>query len=226
MGLLRCWIALGLAICCVSSCIAQYHLIPGKTDESTGCDPKTPARICLGTGTVHCYAPESTDTYIFGMEPKAVRVGQLAGQPLILFSAMFYGCGSGTLTDYSLLTIKKGELVNLLPKVQLTNQSEYKFWSLTQVSRLPVLVTADFIWDFGNPKDPNDQGETHFAAHRYAIDVFEYNSKSGRYEDIVDYSTKKKYAGLDDVDEIRVIEPERSVILSKLRSVPKGPESK
>jgi hypothetical protein len=160
------------------------------------------------------------------MEPKAVRVGQLAGQPLILFSAMFYGCGSGTLTDYSLLTIKKGELVNLLPKVQLTNQSEYKFWSLTQVSRLPVLVTADFIWDFGNPKDPNDQGETHFAAHRYAIDVFEYNSKSGRYEDIVDYSTKKKYAGLDDVDEIRVIEPERSVILSKLRSVPKGPESK
>jgi hypothetical protein len=150
------------------------------------------------------------------MELKAITVGKLDDRPLILFSAMFYGCGSGTLTDYSLLTVRAGEFVNLLPTVRLTNQSEYEFWTLPEVSTLPVLVTADFIWKFGNPKDPSDQGETHLAAHRYAIDVFVYSPKNGKYENVVDYSTKKKYASLDDVDKIRVIEPEKSAILAKL----------
>lgn len=156
---------MGLAIGCASSCAAQYHLIPGKIDESMGCDPKTPARICLGSGSAHCYAPESTKDYTFGMEPAAITVGKLDGPPLILFSADFSGCGSGTLTDYSLLTVRAGEFVNLLPKVRLTNQSEFKFWSLPQISRLPVLATADFIWDFDALNKSNGQEETHFAAH-------------------------------------------------------------
>jgi hypothetical protein len=211
-----------LAIGFASSCVAQYRLIPGKFDEATGCNPKTPARICLGTGTGHCYAPESTKNFIFGLKPKSIPVGKLDGQPLILFSAMFFGCGSGTLTDYSLLTIRQGEFVNLLPHVRLTSQSEYKFWSLPEVSKLPVLVTADFVWDLDALDKSKGQEETHFAAHRYAIDVYVYNSESGKYEHVVDYSTKKKYPGLDDVDEIRVIDPERSVIIAKLSAGPKG----
>jgi hypothetical protein len=219
-GLLNWWRAAGLGFVCANSCIAQYRLIPGKFDESIGCDPKTPARICHGTGTAHCYAPESTKNYTFGMEPKAVQVGQLDGQPLILFSAMFSGCGSGTLTDYSLLTIQKGEFVNLLPHVRLTNQSEYKFWDQQEVSKLPVLVTADFIWNFGNPKDPNTPGETHYGDHRYQIDAFDFDAKSGRYAKAVVYTTSGKYAGEDSEGPMQVLEAERPQILDKLGSGP------
>jgi len=200
----------------VGRCSAQYHLIPGKIDESMGCDPKTPARICLGSGTAHCYAPESTKVYTFGMEPKAVEVGQLDGWPLILFSAVFDGCGSGTLTDYSLLATRQGKFVNLLPRVELTNMSEYRLWSLPQVSKLPVLVTADFIWNFGNPKDPNDHGETHYGAHRYRIDAYKFDPASGKYAKAVSYATSGKYPGVGDVDEINVLDKERPLIVVKL----------
>lgn len=222
-GLLNWWLTAGLTIVCASSCTAQYHLIPGKFDEAAGCDPKTPARICLGSGTAHCYAPESTKVYIFGMEPKAVQVGQLVGQPMILFSAMFSGCGSGTLTDYSLLTVRQGEFVNLLPKVELTNLSEYKSWSLPAVSELPVLVTADFIWDFGNPTNPHMPAETHYGDHRYRIHAFVFDARSERYAKAVGYTTSDKYPGEDSEGPMQVLEAERPQILARLRSGPKGP---
>jgi hypothetical protein len=122
---------------------------------------------------------------------------------------MFYGCGSGTLTSYALLTVNHCEFVNLLPEVELTNQSEFKLWNLPQFSHLPVLVTADFIWEF-------EAGETHFAPHRYRIEAFVFNAKSGRYLQRVRYETTKKYPGLDEVDEIRVLTAERPTILGNI----------
>ncbi len=122
---------------------------------------------------------------------------------------MFSGCGSGTLTSYALLTVNHGEFVSLLPTVELTNQSEFKLWRLPQFSHLPVLVTADFIWDF-------EEGETHFAPHRYRIKAFVFNAVSGRYLQRVRYETSKKYPGLDEVDEIRVLDAERPVILARI----------
>ena len=200
-----------------TTCRAQYRVLPGTTD-SDGCEPTTPARICLGaTGEAHCYAPpndkygdSSDEQYIFGLEPKAKVVGRLNGRDLILFTAMFSGCGSGTLTHFSLLTVRDGEFVNLLPKVELTNQSEYKFWTLPQISGLPVLVTADFIWG----SDPN---ESHFAPHHYSVSVYAFDGKIGRYLRLVRYETTKKYPGLDDADEIHVLGAERPIVLAKLR---------
>jgi hypothetical protein len=76
--------------------------------------PATAARICLGTAeTEHCFAPPNSKGYIFGLEPKATPVGKIDGNELTLFTATFYGCGSGTLTDFSLLTVRNGEFVNL-----------------------------------------------------------------------------------------------------------------
>ncbi len=188
----------------------QYHLLPGKADAD-GCMPTTAARICPGlTGAAHCYAPPSTKDYIFGLEPKARDIGRFGGQELTLFNATFDGCGSGTLTDFSLLTVRNGEFVNLLPPVRLTNVSEYKIWNLPKLSGLPILVTADFIWDF-------KAGETHLAAHRYTIRVYLFDAKSDHYLQKVHYYTKEKYPGLDEVDQIKVLDSERQRILDALR---------
>jgi len=214
------WIIAILSVnVCVAACLGQYRVLKGKTDpgDFADCFPKTPARICLGTaGEAHCYAPPSDKDYIFGLAPKATPVGQLGGHELTLFTAMFSGCGSGTLTHFSLLTIRDGEFVNLLPKVELTNQSEYKLWSLPQFSSLPVLVTADFIWDFEAMQKSNYTKETHFAPHRYRVKAYIYDAKSGQYFQKVNYETTKKYPGLDDADEIRVLDAEKAVILAKL----------
>lgn len=190
---------------------AQYRILPGDADRD-GCSGKEPARICIGsTGTDHCYATQSTKDYVFGLKPTAKEIGKLNGQSLTLFSAMFSGCGSGRLTDYSLLTVQSGEFVNLFPKVQLTDQSEFKVWHFPQISELPVLVTADFIWDF-------DARETHFAQHRYVVATYVFYKKSGRYKQELSYKTSGKFPGLDEVGEIKMLDTQRPFILAKLQA--------
>jgi hypothetical protein len=194
-------------------CHAQYHVIPGDTDEN-GCSGKKSARICAGsTGAEHCYAPPSEKLYTFGLEPKTIPAGQLNGQPLILFSAMFSGCGSGTLTDYSLVTIKNGEFVKLSPKIQLTDQSQHQLWQLPQISPYPVFVTADFIWDF--------KTETHFSHHRYVIHTYVFDQSAGQYLEELHFETTRKYPGEDDGVKLNVLESEKSSIISQLQH-PRG----
>lgn len=174
------------SILCANICCAQYRVVPGETDED-GCSMKTAARVCLGASAKHCYAAPSDRNYIFSMEPAARTIGQIGGQPLILFSALFTGCGSGTLTSYSLLTVRNGDFVSLLPKLELTNVSEHRIWNLPQISNLPILASADFIWDLDK--------ETHFESHRYRIKAFVFEPKSGRYIERVNFDTSRKYSG-------------------------------
>ena len=209
-----------LANMCVVPFQGQYHVMPGKTNQagSADCFPQTPARICLGAiGTEHCYAPPSDKDFIFGLEPRAIPVGQLDGLELTLFTAMYSGCGSGTVTKFTLLTVRNGELVNLLPDVELSNQSDYKLWSLPEFSSLPVLVTADFIWDYAAMQKSNYLEETHLASHRYRMNAYVYDVKSGKYLQRVHYDTSKKYSGLDDAEVIDVADAEKTAILAKLR---------
>lgn len=195
----------------VVSCFAQYRVLPGKLD-SNGL-PATPARICPGTtGTEHCYAPPS-DKYAFGQDPKARTVGKIDGHDLVLFTAAFSGGGSGILTNLALLEQQSCDFVNLLPAVQLTNQSEYKLWSLPEISKAPALVTADFVWDPGAE-------ETHFAPHRYTVNMYIFDVKLGRYMQRVGYVTAKKYSGLDDKDAVRVLDAERPSVLARLHPGP------
>lgn len=158
-----------------------------------------------------CYEPPSTKDYVFGLEPTQKQIGTWKGKPLILFTAMFSGCGSGTLTDFSLLTERDGKLIDILPTVQLTNQSEFKFWSMPGHSPLPVFATADFVWDF-------DAGETHFSKHRYQIAVYVFDRATARYSERLRYPTVKRYAGLDDVSKIRVLDEEKPQVLRRLRN--------
>jgi len=114
----------------------QYRVLPGKTNADGL--PETPARICLGAaGTEHCYTPPS-EKYAFGLEPKARIVAKLNGRNLILFTATFSGGGSGKLSNVALLEEQSCDFVNLLPTVQLTDQSEYKLWNLPQLSLIHI----------------------------------------------------------------------------------------
>jgi hypothetical protein len=199
----------------VAVCRAQYRVIQGDLDADGF--PTTSARLCLGaTGTTHCYTPPSGE-YAFGLEPKTQVVAKLGGKDLILFTATFSGGGSGLLTNFALLTTRNDELVNLLPEVQLTNQSEYRLWNLPRISGMPVLATADFIWDFKAMKESNYTEETHFSRHRYTINVYIFDPKNGRYLQRLSYATTKKYPGLDDGDGIRVLNAERTAILARLQ---------
>jgi hypothetical protein len=192
-------------------CCAQYRVLPGKLDPDGL--PTTSARICLGTtGTDHCYTPPS-ERYAFGLEPKAQTIGTLDGHDLILFTATFSGGGSGELTNFALLEERPGEFFNLLPAVQLTNQSEFKFWSLPQFSSLPILATADFVWDLKSE-------ETHFAPHHYSVNVYGFDPKLSRYVQRVHYITTTKYPGLDDSESIRVLDAEKQAILAKMQPGP------
>jgi hypothetical protein len=209
-----------LANVCVLPFQGQYHVMPGKSDpaNSANCLPQTPASICLGaTGMEHCYALPSDKDFIFGLEPRATPVGQLDGFELTLFTAMYSGCGSGTVTKFALLTVRNGEFVNLLPGVELSNQSDYKLWSLPELSNLPVLVTADFIWDYAAIRKSNFIEETHSAPHRYRMNAYVYDEKSSRYLLKVHFDTAKMYSGLQDAEEINIVDAEKSVILGKLR---------
>ena len=203
------WLAFVLLVSgCATTCLGQYRVLPGKTNADG--IPATPARICLGAaGTEHCYTPPS-EKYAFGLEPKARIVAKLNGRNLILFTATFSGGGSGKLSNVALLEEQSCDFVNLLPTVQLTDQSEYKLWNLPQFSKLPVLVTADFVWDL-------KAGEIHFAPHRYTVDMYVFDSRIGRYLQRIRYVTTRKYPGLDDSDAIRVLDAEKPTILARLQ---------
>jgi hypothetical protein len=205
-------IALIAALCASATiCCAQYRVLQGKLDADGL--PTTPARICLGTsGTDHCFTPPS-DKYAFGLEPRAHTIAKLNGNDLILFTATFSGGGSGELTNLALLEERTGEFVNLLPVVQLTNQGEYQVWSLPQISSLPVLTTADFVWDF-------KAQETNFAPHRYSVYAYAFDPKTRRYLERAHYLTAKKYTGLDDSDSIRVLNAEKPAIVARLSRIP------
>jgi hypothetical protein len=71
-----------------------------------------------------------------------------------------------------------------------------------------MLVTADFVW----AKD-----ESHFAEHRYRITSYVYNKQSGRYSELDQYVTQKKYAGLGNSDLVNVLEPEKATIIQRLQ---------
>jgi hypothetical protein len=202
---------------CTIFCSAQYRVLPGNVDANGF--PTTPARICLGTTEMSCcyIHPDYMKDAPFGLSPKAQTIAELDGQDLTLFTATFSGGGSGDLTNFALLVVKDGGFVNLLPKVQLTNQSEYQIWSLPQFSKFPVLVTADFIWDFEALKASNGQQETHFARHQYSVRAFVFDTTSGQYLKRIDYTTQKKYPGLDEVDSIHVLDPEKPAIEDNLR---------
>jgi hypothetical protein len=192
-----------------------YRVLNGQADS--GGFPKTAARLCIGSGaTEQCYTPPARGPGLppFGLNAKAQEVKLTTGSTLILFTAKSAAGGSGSLTILALLDNRSGRLVNLLPTVTVTEQSEYRLWNLPVISAVPILVTADFVW-------AND--ESHFAEHRYRITGYVYDKQSGRYLERDQYVTQKNYAGLGSSDMVNVLEPEKATIVQRLQMHPASP---
>lgn len=189
-----------------------FTMHPG-TQDADG-EPTSHARLCLIQST-QCFTlsankEESKLQFFFGLDPKAERLPVTSGGSLIFFSGTFSGGGSGTSDNLTLLQYgPDGAITDLLPEVRLSNQSERRFWNLPQVSKMPILVTADFNWA---------EGETHFADHFYTLSAYVFDTKTNRYARQLKYITSKNYPGIDQADTIKVLQPERDTITQKLTS--------
>lgn len=133
-----------------------------------------------------------------------------------MFSAMFSGGGSGTLTRFAILRMDGTHISNLLPNVALTNNSDNAVWNEPDLSPFPLFVDADYIWNF-------KAGETHFSKHFFAVEVWRFDPSKDHYVRALTYKTAKRYNGLDAADTINVITPERSEILRRLKSLNRKP---
>jgi hypothetical protein len=194
----------------------RFEVAEGKLDENGF--PTSGAKLCLAGEKSICYQMPShmplgsrQVTYDFGLEPRAKILPLTDGGSWALFSAMFSGGGSGTLTRLAILRYQSGEgnsgvLVNLLPYISVTNVSEHVMWSIPSVSPYPVLVKADFIWG---------SGETHFAPHYYTIEAWRFDTATDHYKKAFSYRTSKKYEG-GDSRPIAVLGPERAEIVRRL----------
>jgi hypothetical protein len=148
--------------------------------------------------------------YEFGLEPRSEQLPLLDGGSFVFFWSQFSGGGSGTLDRLAILRYEPDrKIINLLPFVGVTNQSDRAVWQIEKVSRFPILMTADFYWM---------EGETHFADHFYTIDAYLFDAEKGRYVRAFSYRTSKKYPGLDKVDQIHVLGAERAEIMKKLEA--------
>lgn len=192
----------------------RFILIQGNID-SDGL-PVSGAKLCLLKPRDSCYSMPSNSAYWsgsvvynYGLDPRSERLPLKGGGSLVFFSARFSGGGSGTLDSLAILRCESDKkIVNLLPFVGVTNQSDQAIWSVPEASGFPILVTADFDWA---------DKETHFAKHFYIVTAYYFDARIDRYAKAFSYRTSKKYAGLDEADQIHVLGPERKEILRRLR---------
>lgn len=225
---LRSGLALTMVLCgcvcaqlpAVAANFPSAEIFEGKLDADGL--PTSGARLCVEPTLRNCFqmpasSPkgESPGFYQFGLEPTMKRLPLEGGGSWLLFSAMFSGGGSGTLTRYAILRMDGSQIINLLPDVALTNNSDNAVWNEPDLSSFPLFVDADYIWNF-------KAGETHFSKHFFAVEVWRFDPSKDRYVRALRYKTNKRYNGLDAADSVNVITPERPEILRRLSLQNKG----
>jgi hypothetical protein len=214
--------AVSVAVCCAQSFspngfadFPRFNMIQGATD-SDGL-PTSGAKLCLVKPEGICFQmpprrPNASDSvvYEFGLDPRSERLPLSGGGSFVFLSSQFSGGGSGTLDSLAILRYAAdGKIVNLMPFVGVTNQSDRAVWQIAEVSKFPILVTADFFWM---------DGETHFADHFYTVTAYRFDAEKDQYVKAVSYRTSTKYPGLDKVDRVHVLASERAEILRRLEA--------
>ncbi len=161
-----------------------------------------PAKLCAyavpGGARVDCFEPRAKGWAFFG-NPRARTVRLTGSEKAVLFSASSNGGGSGSATLWALLIFGRDrKWKNLLPVVTTSEQSDHLYWFSSDISPYGLFTIADYVWE---------KGEFHFSEHRYRIETFEFCPLGGTYALADQFVTRRKFPGLDEVDTIRVIEP-------------------
>jgi hypothetical protein len=185
----------------------QQIAITHPKATGTDCEAVTnaPAKLCLRPMEA-CYTPPDREPP-FGFRPHAevMRLGPRL--EAVLFTAESSSCGSGGLHFLSLLDVRDGKILNLLPEVIVSNQGEYSIRLEPSVSPIAMFMTADAIWA---------KEETHFGRHHFRVTVYTFDASHFAYSQRIQYVTGSKYPTLDDVERISVLAHEKSEILSRL----------
>jgi hypothetical protein len=190
-----------------------FRLHEGAKDE--GGFPTSDAKLCIVVSSQTCFPlspqrdkDDKDADFYFGLYPKAQRIPLRSGGSLVLFFADSGG-GSGSSARFALLRYEpNGSLRDLLPTLMLSNQSDHALWNVPTISDMPLLVTADFIWE---------GSEGHYGPHFYEIRAYRFSTRTGKYAQILKYQTSHKYRGFDNFDDpFPLLKYEKSSILRKL----------
>jgi hypothetical protein len=192
----------------VSEMQQEWYAIAYQADNENW-DSELPAKLCfnayLGKTKQECFeAKDYVDENLIYFQ----LVRELSKIPIlknkyphmgILFVSENIPHGS---TSFRLITIwiydnKSKMFINILPTICISEQGEYKMLKSKQNDE-NILVVADY----------RAERETHFAPHKYKISIYQFNSEKMTFKNIGEYTTKKKYKSLDDVDKINIINPE------------------
>ena len=104
----------------------------------------------------------------------------------------------------------KGEIKNLLPAINITNQSDNRFFAIPhRPNAMPAFATADAEW-----LGP----EGHYGAHHYAIRIYRFDAARRQYFQALRYTTVRRYPGIDSSEAAYpLLQHERSYILRRLQ---------
>ena len=213
------WTAVVLAFCSLrilaqsadSTAVKEfphYKVYQGLLNEDNF--PISGARLCTTEDKTYCFTLSGTGAApdYFGLRAKSQRLKLDSGGSIVLFNANCGG-GSGSADKYVLLRYEPdGHLTNLLPRIVVSNQADVATWNLPTVSRLPVFITADFLWE---------GMEGHYSSHHFEVRVYIYDRTTDRYKLRQKYRTVQKYPGIDNWDQApEVLERERGEIVEML----------
>ena len=177
-----------------------------------GSDDRTGVQLCvaLAARTICHRAAANRTPFPFAPEWSPVpEPGHPDTTGFLLFTAQAepFFSRQDKLLSMLVLDLAKRTLKDTLPSLVLSEQSEHSIWEDGRFSALPLLTTADFHWDM--------EHETHFGPHQYRVNTY-VSHGTEKYVLTDSYLTRRSYAGLDDVDQLAVIEGEMSTIQQHL----------
>lgn len=180
-------------------------------------DNKWPAKLCFvqenGKMEQKCFEATRTGTNILPYQwVKGLLVVPIFTNKYpregVLFTAIVSGGGSGWGRLLTLWTFRQEtkRFENVLPKITISNQGEYKIFHGPDDALDGKLVTADIVVG----KD-----EFKWSPHYYRITIYQYDQADKKFRRISEYVTKTKYYS----EEINVIGPEleniREIVANK-----------
>jgi hypothetical protein len=146
----------------------QVTVVDPGTEDEDGFYPKGEAKVCVqGQPEEDCYtAPKGV-----GRTPSLSVIQLHKGESALFFEAASGGV-SGFALHFAVLEFcdrvgfpgcKVDELKNLLPELEISNQSQHAWWELPKISDSRVFLTAEYVW---GPR------EAHYSDHRYIISAY------------------------------------------------------
>ena len=187
---------------------ASYQLHEGSEDK-----PHSSAGICFQTedeSNPLCYeARDSQDWYFESSEVKFFSFPLETTTQVAIFSAQqnFGGSGTATLLAALVFDPSSSSIRNLLPKIVLSRQGDFKVWFDRSVSSFPLFSTAEFT----NVPDAAIEGE-----HRYKVQTFSFDRQSGIYRLIDAYTTRRAYNVFGSPTPFSVLSKEQSVLKARV----------